>query len=313
MKICITGSTGYIGQALKGMLSELAYIDIQQLSREDCRIIQEHESDFSAVESRVIEKIRGADAVIHLAGRAHILNDSKKYGEAEFHLTNVVLTENLAKLSATLSVRRFIFISSIGVIGDVITNASFLETSDANPKTTYARSKLNAEKSLAEILESSSTSLTVIRPPLVYSASAPGNFRRLLKIVNSFSALPFRNTENSRSLISLENLVDFIFACVVHPSAMGETFVISDITISTRKLIELLAEGMGRKVIMFPIPMELMRTVAKLLRKERAHNQLFGSLIIDSTKATRLLGWSPKFDPVEQLILTGYKYNAMNH
>ncbi|MNJ58946.1 hypothetical protein D3C77_546050 [compost metagenome] len=70
---------------------------------------------------------------------------------------------------------------------------------------------------------------------------------------------------------------------------------------------------MGRKVVMFPIPLGLMRVVAKLLRKERAHNQLFGSLIIDSTKATRLLGWSPKFDPVELLILSGYKYNVINH
>ncbi|WP_256660337.1 NAD-dependent epimerase/dehydratase family protein [Pseudomonas sp. RIT623] len=313
MKICITGATGYIGQALTAMLSEQQSIDVKLLSRDDCRALQEYESDFSAVESRIIEKVRGSDAVIHLAGRAHILNGNDKYAEEEFHFVNVALTASLARLSVALSVRQFIFISSIGVIGDTSTSVLFSESSNTNPKTTYAKSKLTAEKVLAEILEPSSTSLTIIRPPLVFSANAPGNFNRLLRAVKTFPALPFRNTRSVRSLISLDNLVDFIFTCATHPGAMGETFVISDITISVRELIELLAKGMGRKVVLLPIPLDLTRGIARLLRKERAHNQLFGSLIIDSAKATRLLGWTPKSDPKELLILSGYKYNIDNN
>lgn len=149
--------------------------------------------------------------------------------------------------------------------------------------------------------------------PLVYSANAPGNFNRLLKIARMFPALPFRNTDNFRSLISPEIFVDCIFTYAIHPGVMGETFVSSEIIISVREPIELLAKSMGQKLITSPIPLGLMKVIAKLRRKKRAYNQLFGPFNIDSTKITKLLRWFPKSDPVELIIRTGYKYNINNH
>src|SRR5690606_39049508 len=100
----------------------------------------------------------------------------------------------------------------------------------------------------------------IIRPPLVYGEHAPGNFSRLLKAVSSGMPFPFLSVQNQRSMISLDNLVDFIVNCIDHPLAGDQTFLVSDgEDVSLPTLVSYLAEGMGLQARLFPLPVGLIK------------------------------------------------------
>ena len=150
----------------------------------------------------------------------------------------------------------------------------------------------------------------LIRPPLVYSASAPGNFSRLLKLVDLGLPLPFKNAKNKRSIVALENLVDFIGRCIEQPPRGNDLFLISDgEDVSTEEIVRYLAQGMDKRVILFPVPKRAARTLAFSLGKGQMYTQLFGSLIIDCTKARETLQWVPRLSVKDALLKAGREYS----
>lgn len=282
-------------------------IDAIALTRADCEAAV---TDGPIADKQaLISKLSDADAVIHLAGRAHVLRDDKEAASRLFHEANVLLTEALSRLAVEAKVKRFVFISSIGVCGDSTSDAPFTEESVPHPTSEYAASKLQAEKGLRTTLQESSTELTIIRPPMVYSAAAPGNFHRLLGLVRSGVPLPFGSCANAKSVIAVENLVRFIHLCATHPKAKDELFLVSDITLSTRELVQRIAEGMNKRILLLPINDRLLHSVLARLNKLKIYTQLFGSLRIDSAKAHRLLEWQP--DEKDYLRMAGAQFKAL--
>jgi nucleoside-diphosphate-sugar epimerase len=301
--VLITGINGFIGHALQQHLSTNKNIHITALVRRESpklpaevdKIIGNSEKDWANTPLP-----KNITALIHLAGRAHVLKD------------NVDSTLNLAKQALAAGVKRFIFISSIGVNGSKTIDAPFDEFSTPAPKADYAISKWEAEQALRDLLKGSDMELIIIRPPLVYAGHAPGNFGRLLKLVSTGLPLPFAWVKNSRSMVSLENLVDFITVCIEHPAAADETFLISDGTdFSTPQIIQCLAKGLDRHVILLPIPPALMHQGAILMGMESTFEQLCRSLVIDSSKARNLLGWSPPLSADQALIKAGHDFKRI--
>jgi nucleoside-diphosphate-sugar epimerase len=255
------------------------------------------------------ELCAGVETVVHLAGRAHVLNDNEADPIIAFRRVNVDATLKLAKAAAASGVKRFVFVSSIGVSGTETLGVAFSEESVHHPQSPYAVSKFEAEELLKELVKRTSMELVIIRPPLVYAGDAPGNFARLLKLVGMGLPLPFLASENRRSLVALENLIDFIIVCMEHPAAAGETFLISDGTdVSTADIVRAISTGMGRRPRLIYIPVGLIRWGARLLRRENLYSQLFGSLVIDSSKAQRLLGWTPQVSTSDALRQAGNDY-----
>jgi nucleoside-diphosphate-sugar epimerase len=114
--------------------------------------------------------------------------------------------------------------------------------------------------------------------------------------------LPLGAVHNKRSLVALDNLVDFIITCATHPKAANEVFLISDgEDVSTTELLRKVAKAFDKKAYLIPVPVPFMRFVAKLVGKEDVANRLFGSLQVDSSKARELLGWKPVIHMDEQL------------
>ncbi|TWC21858.1 nucleoside-diphosphate-sugar epimerase [Pseudomonas sp. SJZ085] len=309
-RVLLTGSTGFVGSRLHTAL-DAAY-SVVATSRSPQIVWSGSQTigvgDLSS-ETTWTPALQGIDCVVHVAGRAHKLNDTVENPLSEFRKVNVDASLNLARQASAAGVKRFIFISSIGVHGASTAGHPLNEFSPLIPHTDYALSKLEAERGLKDISHESGMELVILRPPLIYAGHAPGNFRLLLKLVSSGLPLPFSGVNNQRSMVSLENLVDLIVLCIKHPDAANQTFLVSDgVDVSTPQIIRCLSKGMGRKARLFPIPDSLIYGGAKLLRRETTYDQLYGSLTIDSSKARELLAWTAPITPDEALFRAGKDY-----
>lgn len=312
-KVLLTGATGFVGSQLLSNLLERGRHSVVVASRSDHASVDHPCPVFNLGEFGAHtlwhEALVGVDCVVHLAGRAHVLAREANALEL-FRESNTEATLNLARQAAAQGVRRFVFISSIGVSGALTTDHPFSETSDPAPHADYAVSKLEAETGLMQLSKNTEMDVVIIRPPLVYAAHAPGNFRRLLRLVHSGIPLPFGCVNNSRSMIALENLVDLIAVCVEHPAAANQVFLASDgVDFSTGQIIDLLAKGMGKRPRLVRLPVLFLRVAAKLLGKQGVYTQLCGSLQIDSSKARQLLGWVPPVSAEAAMVRAGREFS----
>jgi len=239
--------------------------------------------------------------VIHAAARAHIMKEDLADPVVEYRQVNVDGTVNLARQAAEAGVRRFIFISSIGVNGN-INIKPFTEDDTPKPADPYAQSKLEAEQGLWEIQHETGMELVVIRPPLVYGPNAPGNFGSLTRWIDKGVPLPLGAIQNQRSLVALDNLVDLITTCIDHPAAANQVFLAGDgQDLSTTELLRSVARAAGKPSRLIPIPSSLLMLAATLLGKKAVAQRLLGSLQVDISKARDLLEWEPPISVEEGL------------
>jgi nucleoside-diphosphate-sugar epimerase len=251
--------------------------------------------------------LQGIDAIIHLAARAHILEDNIPNPETEFDRVNTEGTANLVKQAIEAGVKHFVFISSIGAMA-TLSNNLLTESSSCQPDTPYGRSKLKAEQALIDLARDSKMTWTILRPTLVYGEGNPGNMERLMKLVKLGLPLPFGALKNRRSFVFVGNLVDAIATCLNHPQAACQTFIVSDgQDLSTPELVSLIARQMGRPCHLLPVPLGLLKLlgyvgdgVESLLKRPiplntSALERLTGSLFVDSSYLQKTLAWQPPF------------------
>jgi len=307
VRILLTGASGFIGKAL---IVELLHKNFNvsiavrhKISQLPGEVKQFVVGDFGAKPDFFVS-LDKVDCVIHLAGKAHVIGKAKASTLSEFRKINTNLTINLAKQAESAGVRRFVFLSSIGVNGNQTSGSPFTEIDAPNPQGPYAHSKYEAEQGLLKLANNSCLEVVIIRPPLVYGKGAPGNFGRLIQWARAkvILPLPLGAVHNARSLIAIDNLVSFIITCTLHPKAANEVFLISDDNnFSTTQLLKNIAKAFDKKALLFPIPVNWMIFMAKLLGREADAVRLFSSLVVNSDKGRDLLGWSPSVSMDEQL------------
>jgi nucleoside-diphosphate-sugar epimerase len=311
-KILLTGATGFIGSGLFDVLIKKTEYEVRVSLRKNCLDMR-----FDSI-SKVIGEInsktkwsntlQGIDIVIHTAGLAHVSKKESLKHLYGFQEINVAGTMNLARQAVDAGVRRFVFISSIGVNGNKNTQP-FTETDSPDPVEPYAISKLEAENSLYALSQDSGMEVVIIRPPLVYGPTAPGNFRKLLLVVDNSLPLPFGCIQNKRSYIFLDNLIDFIFTCIDHPAAANQIFLVSDgQDLSTTMLIRLLRKALGRPVRLIPVPVFILKMFFKIIGKSGVAQKLCDSLQIDYSKARHMLNWSPPIMNEDAIVKTVQEY-----
>jgi nucleoside-diphosphate-sugar epimerase len=289
MKVLITGSNGFIGKHLSQMLSS-DYLIIRHGRKVQVSAVKNSYFHLDVNgRSDWQEHLKGVDAIIHLAASAH----NKFNVEESIDEVNVNGALALARQAATAGVKRLIFISTIGVLGNKTTIPIDEKTAEC-PHSDYAHSKLKAEKALLELSKITSLEVVIIRPVLVYGDMAPGNFSKLKSLINKISILPFGLINNKRSFISVSNLVSFIELCIEHPKAKNEIFCISDgVDVSIKVFTDFIAAGISKKVFQFPLPIWFIQYAGVIFDKEDMVEQLVGDLQVDISKAKNLLGWAP--------------------
>jgi nucleoside-diphosphate-sugar epimerase len=232
----------------------------------------------------------GVGTIVHLAAIAHRSNPN----EAEIRRVNCDSAVRLAEAAAGI-VRRFIFLSSVKVHGEDSGSGAYGEDDALDPRDSYARSKLEAERALTETTARNGMELVLIRPPLVYGPEVKANFLRLLGWVDSGLPLPFASVRNRRSLIYVGNLVDAIARCAEHPAARGPFLVSDDETVSTPELVSRITRALERPARLIPVPPALLRAAGMIAGRRDEIQRLIGNLAIDSSKARRLLDWRPPY------------------
>jgi nucleoside-diphosphate-sugar epimerase len=311
--IVVTGADGFVGRALCAHLGARS-IPWRGLVRAlpsgaDAHMHLNHveTGDLATVaDDRLDAAIAGATAIVHLAGRAHVLRDTAHDPEAAFHDANVVATARLAHAAVRAGVRRFVFASTVKVNGEAtIHGAAFRPDDPPAPHDAYARSKLVAECELEGICASTATVPLVLRLPLVYGPGVKGNFLALLDEIARGRPLPLRLVRNRRSILYVGNLVEAIEAALaVEPPPRGVHFVADGASFSVPELLTAAAEALHAPVRLWPIPVPMLRLAGLLLGRQAAVQRLTGSLEVDASSFTAATGWRPRHSLQEGLAKT---------
>ncbi|UPQ81323.1 SDR family oxidoreductase [Pseudomonas knackmussii] len=301
-KIILTGASGFIASRLFFELKQ--GLGFQPIGL--CRRLPQGgaSSGLYAVgdlqQAELSTLLTDVEVLIHAAARAHIV-----MGEvaplAEYRRVNVEGTLNLARQAVAAGVKRFVFISSIGVNGNINTRP-FRASDLPNPAEPYAQSKWEAEQGLMQLAAETGMEVVIIRPPLVYGSGAPGNFGSLVRWIEKGVPLPLGAIHNKRSLVGIDNLVDLIIRCIDHPAAANQVFLAGDgEDLSTTDLLRGVGKAMAKPARLIPVPAGLLQFGATLLGKKAMAQRLLGSLQVDIRKTCELLDWKPPYTVDEGL------------
>ncbi|KIL49806.1 NAD-dependent epimerase/dehydratase family protein [Jeotgalibacillus soli] len=263
--ILITGVNSYVGKSFKKWLENSP--DKYSVDSISLRNDTWKEKDFS-----------GYDAVLHVAGIAHVSSDPKM--EELYYKVNRDLTIEAAKKAKAEGVRQFIFMSSIIVYGDSSSDKRVIDKKTVpTPSNFYGNSKLQAEDGITS-LESDVFKVVILRPPMIYGKGSKGNYLKLAKAAKKLPVFP--DVDNQRSMLHIDNLCEFI-RLMIENEESGLFFPQNSEYVKTSEMVRLIAEVHGKKIILAKV----FNPVLKLLGlKLGLINKVFGNLIYDQTMSS---------------------------
>lgn len=304
VKVVVTGARGFVGRALMEFLHRDPAYEPISCVRPGTEVAGELSYDLLGAEA--VPDLRGVDVVVHAAARVHVMEQTTVDPLRAFRAANTQGTLRLARAAAEAGVRRFVYLSSIAVNGNVTAiDKPFSAQDTPAPHDAYGVSKFEAEQALGTLSAATGMEIVIVRPPLVYGPGAPGNVAQMLRWVRLGVPLPLAGIDNRRSLVSLFNLVHFLESCISHPNAAGQVFLVADNeSVSTSALLTALAAALGRSPRLYKVPASALRSLAAMTGKRGWFDRLFGSLVVDTRKNAQVLGWSPPQSFIDGIELT---------
>jgi len=313
-RVVVTGAKGFLGRYVCPLLAARGYDVVRTL-----RGSAVEDAEGAAFETHAVGGIgpdtdwraalAGAEAVVHLAARAHVMNEIVTDPAAEFMRVNAAGTLRLARQAAEYGVKRLVFVSSVKVNGEKTADTPFRETDPPKPEDDYAISKRDAEIGLCMVAEETGMEAVILRAPLIYGASVKGNFFKLLRLCDGLLPLPLAAIDNRRSLIFAGNMADAVACSLEAEEAGGQTYRVGDDDdVSTPELIRRIATALGRTGRLFPVPVGLLRMVGGLAGKTAVIDRLTGSSWVDTSRIRHELEWAPPHGMKEGLEETAAWY-----
>lgn len=247
MKVIITGASGFVGKNLT-----------EYLRQKDNQIIslslrnQDWKNNFPS----------NADAIIHLAGKAH--DTSNTSDEKEYYRINRDLTIELFNEFLNSETNHFFYFSSVKAAADRVDHI-LTEEVNADPYTPYGKSKKEAEEYILNQSLPANKKVYVIRPCMIHGPGNKGNLNLLYKIVKKGLPWPLTAFENKRSFLSIDNLNFLIDQMLVNENLSSGIYNFADDdAISTNELIKTINQAVGKKAKLWNISKNMIESVAKL-------------------------------------------------
>jgi nucleoside-diphosphate-sugar epimerase len=311
MKVLVTGASGFVGGHVCRTLSSSGHEVTAAVRRSGSAPAGTREVVVETLDANTdwSSALAAQDAVVHLAARVHVMNETAQDPWRAFAAVNLDGTENLARQAAGSGVGRFVFMSSIKANGEQTDGEAFTSADVDAPSDPYGLSKFLAEQKLRDIEADSSMSVLILRSPLVYGAGVGGNVLRLMKAIARGVPLPFGAVHNRRSMIFVENLAAVVDRAVVAPTVAEPLLCSDNESVSTADLIRELASGMGIKARLFWAPVSLMRAAGRVTGRSADIDRLVGSLEV-ANNLSLLDGYQERVPAREAIRLTGKLYEA---
>jgi nucleoside-diphosphate-sugar epimerase len=285
--LAVTGASGFVGREFVRSTRELGWT-VVPLGRGEL---------VSGLERRLV----GCESLVHIAGRAHVLEAGAAADTAEFDRSNVELTREVARAARSAAVRRLVFVSSAGVLGSASPPEGFNDDSPTAPHDAYTRSKLAAECML-RVEFARDLEVVVVRPPLVYGPDAPGNFGRLLRLVRRGWPLPFGGLDARRSMVGLRNLCDFLRLATAHSAAPGLSMLVADAeSPSVAELAVAFGCALGNPTRLLNVPPPVLRAAFAACGRGRDFERLTAPFLVRPRLALEALGWTPPYRFAQEL------------
>lgn len=298
LHVLLTGASGFLGRAVCTALLSRGVRVTAMVRRQDAwlpdGVISWVAPDLPDLAPDTVQCLAGIDTVVHAAGRAHMLQDRATNPLTAFRRVNTEGTLALARVAASAGVRRFIFVSSIGVNGSRSGDQAFRAEDTPQPDSPYAQSKWEAEQALTRLQAESDMTVLHLRPPMIYGPAAPGNFALLARLVAKGWPLPLGGLRAPRSFVALNNVVDILTHMVLHPNPPSGVYLVADAQVTTTtEFIRAMANGMGQNLTLIPVPAGALLMLASLAGRGEQIRKMSVPLAVNIQSTEARLGWTP--------------------
>jgi len=286
--VALTGATGFIGQYLLRELPKRGY-RLRVLLRRPSTVPMESASAVVGDLARpqnMSAALADVDAVIHSAGVAHAMSGLP---EDDYRMLNTEATIGLARAARRAGAKRFVFLSSIRAQSGPTAERVLTEDMEPQPTDAYGRSKLAAERGLAEL----DLDWAALRLVLVYGPGVKGNMAELVRLARSPYPLPVAALAARRSLLALDNLVAAVDRVLSTPEPLRRPLIVADPEpLTIPQMITAMRGGLGRRAGLLPIPAAALALALRATGRGELYERLAGALVADPVELTRL-GWAP--------------------
>ena len=327
MRLLVTGGTGFIGSHLAeaGRRHGAEVVVLGLTDR------PEERANAELLRRQGVEILPGSITDGELCARAmrgtthvfHLAVAMREGGKRDqfFESVNLDGTRRLLEAAGRDRVERFVYCSTIGIYGHRAPGVTS-EASPLRPGNIYEQTKVAAERLVRDLAPGLAVPFTILRPADVYGPRD----QRLLKLFKGVSAgrFPlFGDGSGRRHMVYVDDVVAAFFAACDRPEAVGEAMIVAGPrTWTLRELVEEVRRATGSRRFGRRLPLAPMVAAAAVVEDvcrvlhldppiyRRRMDFFTSDSEFDTSRARRLLDWTPQVELTEGVRRTCESYRA---
>ncbi len=308
MRVLVTGGSGFLGSHVVAQLVASGH-QVACLVRKtsDTKFLKEQGVELreGAIDAHdtLPAAVKGVDAIVHCAG----VVKARTYDDFERVHAGGTVALARAAIEHAPGLRRFVHVSTAGVMGPGEKGRRHVEADAPSPATSYSRSKLAGERALLALRDE--LPITVIRPPAIYGPRDGEIFAFFQMVKWTRLAMRFGGAMKTMSLVYAEDCADACVRAIDANVPSGSTYFVDDgHTYTFEDMAHAIAAGFGVTLFGTPsLPEPIVRAAAfgsemfgkatgkvMIFTRDKLPELLIENFAVDGSAARRDRGWEPK-------------------